>query len=222
MSAAVLSFDPLEDVDELDFHFEADPHAYYEGLTRRLSLTQAMNITGMIDYSRVPVETLARAAWRGKMVHQATAEIDRGVDIHAAYEIPELCRPYIAAWELFVKETGFLADTELVEKPRIATIAGLRIGMTPDTVGLLFGEPTVIERKTCRKAHPAWAIQTAGQDMGLAPPQRRRHFKRAAVQLLDTGKYKLHPHDDDNDYEICRGMIRYAAWKLKNRLAMLG
>jgi hypothetical protein len=221
MSAAI-SFEPIAGVDDSDFHFEADPHAYYEAGVRRISLTQAMSVVGLIDYSHVPAETLARAAWRGKMVHLATAEIDRGIDVRAHYEIPEACQPYVEAWELFVRETGFIADSELVEKPRIATIAGMRVGMTPDTVGLLWGVPTILERKSCRSYHPAWAVQTAGQDMGLSPPLRRRHFARAAVQLLPTGKYKLWPHDEDSDYEICRDAIRLAAWKLKHCLVTLG
>lgn len=221
MSVAV-SFDPIPGVDEDDFHFEADPHAYYEGSVRRVSLTQVLSLAGLIDYSHVPPETLARAARRGKMVHQATAQIDRGVDVHALYEIPEACQPYVAAWELFVRETGFIADSELVEKPRIATIAGMRVGMTPDTAGLLFGVPSIIERKCCRNHHPVWAIQTAGQDLGLGAPPRYRHFARAAVQLLPTGRYKLWPHEDNSDFDICRDAIRIAAWKLKNRLATLG
>lgn len=220
MSAAV-AFEPIAGIDDTDFHFEVDPHSYFEGGVRRISLTQAIAIAGLIDYSHVPIDTLARAAWRGKMVHQATAYLDRGVDVYARYEIPEPCKPYISAWELFVRETGFVPNPEMVEKPRIATIASMRVGMTPDVVGTLFGIPTIVERKSCRAAHPAWSVQTAGQDIGMPPPPRRRHFARAAVQLLPSGQYKLWPHEDESDYEICRDTIRLAAWKLKHRLATL-
>ena len=219
---APLMFEPLPAIDEQDFHFEADPHAYIEGGVRRISLTQAIRIAGLIDYSAIHPEILARAAWRGKMVHLATAEIDRGVEVRAVYDIPGACQPYVEAWELFLRETRFIPDPELVEKPRVVTIAGMRVGMTPDVAGMLWGAPTIIERKCCRKAHPAWGVQTAGQDMGLAPPPRCRHWDRAAVQLLPTGKYKLWPHEDESDYEICRGAIRQAAWKLKHGLATLG
>lgn len=221
MSAA-LSFEPVANIADGDFHFEQDTHSYIEGGVRRISLTQAISIVGLVDYRFVLPEVLDRAAWRGKMVHDATAEIDRGIDVHASYEIPEVCQPYVGAWELFCLETGFVPDRKQIEQPRIVTIAGIRVGMTPDVVGMLFGMPTVIERKTCSAHHPAWAIQTAGQDLGLPPPPRYRHHQRAAVQLLPSGKYKLWPYEDENDFEICRDVIRLAAWKLKNRLAKLG
>lgn len=220
MSVAV-AFDPIEGLAEGDFHFEQDSHAYLEGGVRRMSLTQAIGIVGLVDYSMVPPQILEAARWRGTMVHQAAAEIDRGVDVWGQYDVPEACVPYVEAYDLFMRETGFMPDQNEIEQPRIVTIAGLRLGMTPDVVGLLFGEHAVVERKTCSARHPAWALQLAGQEMGLKRPPRQRRYRRYSLQLMRTGKYRLDAHDDESDFDLCCDMLRVAAWKLKHRLATL-
>lgn len=200
--------------------FDRDLHAYLDtDKTRCMSVTQALNISGLVDYSHVPVPVLVHARRRGTLVHQACAIVDRGEAL-SDFDIPGEIDPYIDAWLAFRKELKFSPDPDWVERPMIVGLFGHRVGMTPDAVGLIDGVPTVIERKSTAAAHPAWAIQTAGYSLGLqaAGLQIRQ---RIAVQLLPTGRYKLHPHEDGGDYDAFGDFYRAAAWKLKHRLAVL-
>ena len=200
--------------------FDRDLHAYHDkDGSRRMSVTQALTISGLVDYSMVPQPILVRAQLRGQMVHQATAIIDRG-DSLDDYEIGDELAAYIEGYHAFLREMKFVADPEWVERPMIVELFGHRVGMTPDAVGMIGGVPTLIERKTCAAAHPAWAIQTAGYDLGLraAGLQIRQRF---AVQLTKTGYYRLHPYDDPGDHASFGDCYRFAALKIKLRLAEL-
>jgi hypothetical protein len=203
-----------------DVEFLRDAHAYVDvDGTRRMSLTQAIRIAGLVDYSMVAPAVMQFAASRGTLVHQATALLDKGIDL-SDYEIPEECEPYVEAYKRFTREMEFVPDPLWIERPMIIEMFGRRVGMTPDAVGTIQGVPTVVERKCTASAHPSWGIQTAGQLLGLrtAGLQIRQ---RLAVQLLKTGKYILHPHTDAGDFETFADAFRIAAWKLKHNLAKL-
>lgn len=212
------SFAPILTGD--DVFFERDAHAYidYDG-TRIMSITQAIKIAGLIDYSMISPEVLEHAAWRGRMVHQATAALDRGEGLDD-YLIPDECLQYITAYERFVREMKFIPDPAWIEQPMIVELFRHRVATTPDAIGTINGVPTVVERKATAAKHPSWAIQTAGQALALraAGIQIRQ---RLAVQLLKTGKYSLDPHEDAGDFDTFGDTYRLAAWKLKHNLAKL-
>lgn len=203
-----------------DVCFERDAHAYIDtDGSRIMSITQAIKIAGLIDYSMVPPEVLAYAAWRGRMVHQATAIIDKGEEL-SDYEIPSECEAYIEAYQRFLREMRFIPDPNWIEQPMITTLFGRRVATTPDAVGTIDGIPTVVERKATAAKHPSWAIQTAGQALVLrsAGIQIRQ---RLAVQLLKTGRYSLDPHEDNSNFDSFGDVYRTAALKLKFNLAKL-
>ncbi len=204
-----------------DVFFEQDAHAYIDadGVTQRMSVTQAIKIAGLIDYSMVPTEVLANAAARGRLVHQGAAILDRGDDL-ASYEIPPECEPYIEAYARFCHEMRFVPDPDWIERPMIVELFGHRVGMMPDAVGFIDGVPTVLERKATSASHPSWAIQTAGYELGLraAGLQIRQ---RLAVQLLRTGKYHPFFYEDQGDSDTFSAAFRLAAWKLAHNLAKL-
>lgn len=203
-----------------DVFFEPDAHAYIDtDGSRLMSITQAIKIAGLIDYSMVSPDVLEFAKWRGKMVHKATALYDQGFSL-AEYIIPVECEPYIDAYALFCREMKFVPDPNWVEKPMIVELFGHRIGMTPDVVGTIYGVPTVVERKCTSAAHPSWSVQTAGQALGLRAAGLQIR-DRLAVQLLKTGRYRLHPHTDAGDFQTFADAYRIAAWKLKHNLASL-
>jgi hypothetical protein len=211
-------FAPILTGDEVEFF--RDAHAYVDVDGRRImSITQAIKIAGLIDYSMVSPDVLEYAAWRGRLVHQAAAVIDRGEDLDE-YHIPDECLVYIDAYQRFVKEMNFVPDPAWIERPMIVTLFGHRIATTPDAIGTINGVPTVVERKATSAKHPSWAIQTAGQALALrsAGIQIRQ---RLAVQLLKTGKYSLDPHEDAGDFDTFGDTYRLAAWKLKHNLATL-
>ena len=202
-----------------EVHFEHDTHAYRDADgSECLSVTQAIQIVGLNDYSFVhPEAVLALARKRGDLVHQACALADKGEDLDH-YVLPDLLWPYISAYLSFVAEMRFVVNPEWVERRMIVDLFGHRVGMTPDAVGTIDGVPTLIERKATSAAHPAWAIQTAGYQMGLRAA-RVQVRQRMAVQLLPTAKYRVHVFDDENDTETFAAVYRVAAWKRKHKLA---
>ena len=162
--------------------FDRDLHAYLDqDNVRRMSVTQALTISGLVDYSMVPEPVLRIAQQRGRLVHHAAAVIDRG-DALDEFDVPAEIEPYIEGYHAFMREMKFVPDADWIERPMIVELFGQRVGMTPDAVGTIHGVPTLIERKTCASYHPAWAIQTAGYELGLtaAGLQIRQRF---AVQL---------------------------------------
>lgn len=200
--------------------FDRDLHAYLDGDgVRRMSVTQSLALGGLFDYSMVPTDVLERARTRGVQVHHACALIDRGEPLED-YDIPAPIVPRIEAYHVFLREMKFVPDPDWVERPMIVELFGHRVGMTPDVVGTIAGVPTLIERKTTSTDHPGWRLQTAGYELGLkaAGLQIRQRF---ALRLLDTGRYKLTPHEDRGDYDSFGDFYRSAAWKLKHRIAVL-
>lgn len=202
-----------------DVHFERDTHAYYDGEARVPSVTQVIKIAGLISYDNVKPDVLENARRRGSHVHTLTADYDRGLDIDALYEIPEVCLPYLDAYIMFRQESGFEPYSDSIERPIIASIGGFRVGMTPDRLGTCFDLPTVLEIKATAAAHPAWGVQTAGYEAGAPRPKGYRNYQRLAVQLLPTGKYKLHTYEDNTDFTTFYSAYAVAAFKLKHRLA---
>lgn len=200
--------------------FQRDSHSYIdEDGSRRISVTQALSIAGLYDFSRVPPDVMAHAQLRGRLVHDATALIDKGESLDD-FEIPEECQPRIDAWLSFCKELKYIPDVDWIEVPLIVELFGHRVGMTPDSVGTIEGVLTVVERKAVVSKHPAWRLQTAGYATGL----RRVGLQirqRLAVQLLPTGKYRLDAHENDSDYQAFGDCYRMAAWKIANGLATI-
>ena len=199
--------------------FDRDLHAYYEGGRRCMSVTQALNISGLVDFRRVPREILEAAQYRGKLVHHAAAIIDRGEDL-GEYDVPEVFGGYVEAYANFMQEMKFKPNREWIERSMIVVIFGQIVGMTPDAVGLIDGVPTLVERKTSAAYHPAWTIQTAGYELGLraAGLQIRQRF---SLRLHPDGRYKLDAHDDRGDFDTFGDCFRLASWRLKNRLSTL-
>ena len=200
--------------------FDRDLHAYRDtNGSLCMSVTQAITISGLVDYSRVPEPIMTIAKERGILVHLATAVIDRG-DPLDDYILPAEIEPYVEGYHAFLREMKFYPDPEWVEKRMIVSMFGHRVGMTPDVVGKIDGVPTLIERKTTASRHPAWAIQTAGYTEGLRSfgLQIRQRF---ALRLLKTGYYDLVPHEDEGDFSSFGDVFRFACLKLKYRLASL-
>jgi hypothetical protein len=203
-----------------EVYFEPTAHSYTDtDGSQRMSITQAIKIAGVIDYAGIPTDVLDHAKHRGNLVHHGCAILDRGLDL-SEYEIPDECEPYIEAYQRFCREMEFIPDPRWIETPMMVNIFGHRVAMTPDAVGTIRGIPTVVERKATSAAHPSWAIQTAGQAMGLRSVGVQIR-DRMAVQLLRTGKYRPHPFDDPNDFQTFADAFRLAAWKVKVKLATL-
>lgn len=209
-------------VESESVHFEQDSHSYtVEGGRRVMSVTQVLQIAGLHSYDGIPPAILAHAAWRGTLVHEATAHFDRGVDVDAMFELPDEVVPYYRAWQAFVREYDFIPDPTETERPRVVTVRGIEYAMTPDAIGLMRGIPTVVEKKCTVAVHPCWGIQLAGYEAGAKRPAGYRNYQRVAVQLRPDATFKPHLFEDPSDFDMFAHSHSVAAWKLNHRLVKL-
>jgi hypothetical protein len=97
-------------------HFDPVPHTYHLDGAHLPSVTQTLQASGAIDFSMIPQPILLAARDRGSAVHQACHyfnEDDLDVAGFAA-EFPEYW-PYLSAWILFRRESGFRVATSFAE-----------------------------------------------------------------------------------------------------------
>ena len=127
--------------------FDPESHGYY-GLDGKFvpSVTQVLKLTGLSNYDFVNPEVLKAKAELGTEVHGLTVLKDQMGDLDPTW-IGERAVPYFAAYEQFVHEKHFVPDPEWTERSVIATIYGMKVGVTPDRFGKLAKTDTVIELK---------------------------------------------------------------------------
>jgi hypothetical protein len=173
-------------------YYDPEAHGYY-GLDGKWipSATQVLGLVGFSSYVNVPAEVLERKRLIGKEAHDHCANIDLYGDVDPSW-ISDEAGPYVAAYQGFRRDKNFIPDKEWVEKPVIACIHGMKVGVTADAIGKLGKFDAVLERKCVAVPKPAWQVQTALQE--LARFARVGRAQRFALQLLENGKYKLDPH----------------------------
>lgn len=183
--------------------FDESIHAYYtvDGL-RVPSLTQVLKFAGLTNYGMIDDEVLANAARRGSEVHSLADSYNReGLDgIDPAWITPET-RPYFSAYLKFIDETGFIPDPAWSERPMIATVHNLLVGVTPDIFGRLGRDKALFEIKCASAVQDSWSIQTAIQEMAIFKSNHVGRVRRFALQLFNDGRYKMHPHTEHQEDE---------------------
>ena len=194
--------------------FERDTSSYQVDGQRVVSVTEALAIAGLVDFSGVPVERLAEAAGRGRMAHGITALIDRGKPIDWIL-FPEGVTPYVGAYERFRAETGFAPI--LIEHPVVNRI--YRYAGTLDRLGWLNGEVALVDLK-CGAAVPRWTgLQLAGYELALPPTMTELltfPVKRFALRLKPDETYSLVPFRSHSDRADFLAAVRVAHWQLQH------
>ena len=201
-----------------EVYFDAPKHEYWLGGHRLWSVTEVLRETGFLD----PTKYREAARERGSEVHMALRMIDEGL------ATPEMYRGwkhegYVRAWVAFRHEVDVSFD--VIEKP-IGWLSLMSAG-TPDRVGMLMRERSVLDLKT-GGAEPWHRLQLAGYQILLSPPDissktrppdeadkvlglmemlrsRERYPRPWRVRLRDNGRYTL---DDIQGEERLRGEDR--------------
>jgi hypothetical protein len=169
-------------------------HGYYSESGRWIpSATQLLGLAGFSDYSMVPPEVLERKKVIGKEAHSHCANIDMYGDVDPSW-VSDDAKPYVEAYQLFRHQHNFTPDPQWVETPVIVDIFGMQFGVTPDAIGKLGKFDAILERKCVNAPQASWSIQTALQEFARFKASHIGRAQRFAVQLLDTGKFKLDPH----------------------------
>lgn len=172
------------------------------------SVTEALGLVGLYDFSHVPQDRLEHARVRGQDVHDWLALEDEGfVD---GDEPPEEILGYVQAYLLFKAESGF--DPVLVE--RIVVNPTYRYAGTLDRTGYLNGRLALLDLKAVAKVGPAASLQTKAYALCLD-----EHHDRYALQLKPDGTYRLHSYPlkgrtESVDRDDWYAALRMAQWKL--------
>jgi hypothetical protein len=196
--------------------FEPLEHVY------RVAGARKRNVTGIIrdalgnPFERVAPGVLEAARQRGTAVHRACELDDAGNLVEDSLD-PRIV-PYVQGWREFRRHFRF--EVLFAELPLFLPLYDL--AGTPDCVVQFDDERFgVIDRKTGLPG-PAAALQTAAY-AELARPllvpihEIRVPIRRFALQMLPTGRPRLHEYDSPRDWPdflACLTVLR-----LKERLA---
>jgi hypothetical protein len=143
-------------------------------------------------------------ATKGTYVHKACELLDR--DELEEAELDPILIPYVAAWQKFKKESGFvITEMETRLTSEIYQFTG-----KPDRIGVLNNCPTIVDIKS-GVIQPWTALQLAGYGLLKGSPH-----KRVGVQLMNDGKYKMTEFSDYHDRQIFLAALFCHQWKNNN------
>jgi hypothetical protein len=184
--------------------YDDERHVYEYAGRRLLSVTGVMAAAGLYD----GVMGDEYALWRGTAVHKA-------VELHVLgtldpESIDARIQPYLNAYLDFEAATGFKV-TE-TEKPYFNPSLG--IACRPDLLGRFPGGGEALVELKSGGLSPWVRIQTAGQDLVLGGGITRLRY---ALSIPSTGKPKVLPHRDSNDYRVFLACVTLANWKRETK-----
>lgn len=195
----------------LEIHDTEDGHYYeYDG-TRVLGVSEILESADVLIKNSYYEERKEYAALRGRDVHMACADLDRGYP--AWWEEDEVIAPYVKAWALFKADFSFKPHT--VEIP--AYHADYHYAGTPDRSGELLarGSPRLV-------VPDIKCVATIGKHVDLQLAGYRMLFEdymdrdAIAVQLKPTGKYKVYvPQNPEQDRHVFLACLTLTRWKAR-------
>lgn len=184
--------------------FRDEDHSYTLDGRPIPGFTEIAQAEGLIKFSGIPKDVLDYAAERGRAAHLGCHYLDQeALDWKSVHHEVE---GYIRGYEKFKKETGFVVF--LSEQPMASRT--FWFACTPDKIGQLNGENTVIDLKTGAPA--SWhGIQLSAQTLCLPDG-----FKRAGLYLTKEGGYRIKPYSDRGDFNAWISAVSLHHWKSNN------
>lgn len=167
--------------------FDAESHTYRVNGDRKVSVTEALSIVTDSLYQRIDPAVLEHAQRRGTYVHRACELHAMGVldEDTVDFEVA----PYLEGFRKFLDDTGFVViHTEMRLYNRLLDYCG-----TADVIGLLNGEPGVLDIKTPEQiSRPAVGAQLAAYKAAFNTMHRSNPLSgRWALRVSNRGTYKL-------------------------------
>ncbi len=197
--------------------FNDNPHEYRgdDGVWIP-SLTQTIHLAGLSNFDGADAEVMAVAAKRGDDLHSLVETWSKEREYDPNWLTDDIAG-YFKGYLAFETDTGFVCDPAWTERPIIATIAGMRVGMKPDLFGRLGKSNAVVELKAASSVQASWSIQTALQELGIHNSNHVGRVQRFALQLFKTGRYKLHPYTDhQTDEMVGIAALRLVWWRISH------
>jgi hypothetical protein len=195
-----------------DFTFDEDTHTYAEAGIKRLSVTQVLKVCGLIDYSRIPQSILEAARVRGQEVHEITAERDRSGSMPWDWA-SDTSMARLEAYEWFLRDRGGRIQWIDIEKSAISTVADMRVAGTPDRTAWIDGCKWLIDLKCSETVQASWDLQLALYELMHTGFTTLGFLRRAVLQLLPSGKYKLTERANPADGPAAIGALALATWR---------
>ncbi len=180
--------------------FNPEKHQYFLNDLPLPSVTTILSDMGFIDkqwftdYGRT----------RGQFVHLACELDDKGELDEETLDSALL--PYLTAWRSFKHDTGF--KIEAIEKPVASEL--YRFAGMLDRLGIMNKQDYVLDIKS-GAVSPWTALQLAAYEVA-----ENRRLNRIAVQLMETGKYKIHSYTDRQDRQIFLAALSCWHWQRNN------
>ena len=198
-------------------HFDPAAHRY------TVDGEHVPNVTSILAplsaYSAaIPAAVLANKAAIGQAVHRAAELLNDGAldwsSLHA------VIRPYAEAYARFREERDF---APVLTEARVWHPM-LRFAGTLDSLGMLRGEPALVDLKATVDLMPTVGPQTAAyREATIADPQLSddiqevaRRARRWCLQLGADGGYRLTPCDDPNDWRVFLSALTIHTFKAKH------
>ena len=166
----------------MEVKFIPETHEYELNGKKLPAVTEILKDLGIINAKYYTEE----GSGRGKFIHSLCAEAD-GIEIPLLmgnYKGP--LNVYVDAWLRFKEDFKFeIID---IEKPIVHT--GLRYAGTPDRIGKIDGEITIVDIKTGAKQ--SWhGLQLVAYKIALDKMTLGIKAKTLVVYLKENGKYNL-------------------------------
>ncbi len=125
--------------------------------------------------------------------------------------------PFLNGWLKFKQDSGFRV---LLNQPVVYS-RKFRFAGRPDLIGTRDASSMtpdeLIDTKCVWTIDPATAIQTAGYCVAALESLGIRIKKRAGIQLLRDGSYKVHPYTNPNDETVFQSCRNVHAWLTAHR-----
>jgi hypothetical protein len=158
-----------------------------------ISVTQHLQIAGLVDYSMCRTEDLIYAAERGKYVHEAiNMYLYDDLDVEG---LDESYRGYVQAAIKFLESITVLSSEEIVCDPDLRTAGQY------DLIGRCDLMKTLVEFKTCSTLPSTTSLQLSGyKHLDYVYGNRDEPImRRMAVLLKNNGSYTVHEFKDKNE-----------------------
>lgn len=182
--------------------YDAETQRPYLYGRRVLSVTDVLKLNGL--YDAFPVDDYY--LWMGQARHKA-------VELHVKGELDVATvhadiLPSLVAYLEFERATGFKPYHDGAE--RKVWNEQLQMATRPDLIGAFpDGLEALVELKSGSIAKPT-ALQTAGQDIALGGPRR----KRFGLSVPKTGRPSVKPFTSSDDYIYFMSFHNAARWKI--------
>ena len=183
--------------------FNEETHTYFFDGVQVPGVTSIL--APLSDFSMVPKVVLERASQFGKAVHKM-------VELYCHKYLDEdsldpALEPYLEAWVSFVDDHK--VTTDFVEQPMYHKV--YRFAGTPDVIGMVDGERSIIDIKSTAALYPSvgpqvWAYAELAKNNSM--PTTGRY----AVRLCPDATYELKRFPDQGDFSIFASLLTLRNW----------